>query len=77
MKDKTALFMVTGIIFGFITLVCTVCAKMFEYSLFVFFGKDVPWYYDCLGGIVLNTANFPIWVFSLIAENCTTTPLFP
>lgn len=77
MKDSTFISSLAGIIFGIIFLCLTICAKMFEYSLFVWFGKDVPWYLDCAGGLVLNGFNFPIWVFSLIAANCTTTPLFP
>lgn len=52
-------------------------AKMFEYSLFVCFGTDAPWYADLLGGLVLNVLNFPIfvlcWIINISGGN---TPLF-
>lgn len=49
-------------------LIVVIGAKMFEFSLFVLTGKDVPWYLDLLGGAVLNGANLPLWVFCLICK---------
>lgn len=55
-----------GLWVAFYVLMGFICTKMFEYSLFVVTGREVPWYLDLLGGLVLNGLNFPIWVFCLI-----------
>ena len=60
----------------FFVLAATVATKMFEYSFFVFFGRDIPWYCDLAGGLVLNGVNFPIWVLSLIISHTIETPVF-
>ncbi len=41
-------------------------AKMFAFSFWFVFGKNVPWYLDLAGGIVLNALNLPIWVITMI-----------
>ena len=56
-----------GIIAFFVTI-WFIVAKMFEYSLWSIFGKDVPWYLDLLGGLVLNGLNFPVFVLCLIGR---------
>ena len=45
------------------------CSACFAYSLDTIFGKDVPWYADLVGGLVLNGANIAIavvcWIITL------------
>lgn len=43
-------------------------AKLFEYSLWAIFGKDVPWYLDVCGGLVLNGMSVPLAVCCAIAR---------
>lgn len=54
-----------------------IVSKMFEYSLWCTFGKDIPWYGDLLGAVLLNGLNFPIFGISIIAKMCgIETPFF-
>lgn len=55
-----------------------VACLLFQYSLWVAFGKDVPWYFDLLGATVLNAANLPVAVLCLILQLAgVPTPFFP
>lgn len=54
-----------------------IAAKAFEYSLYVLFGTDAPWYADLIGGIVLNAANIPLAIICwIIAISGVPTPLW-
>jgi hypothetical protein len=52
-------------------------AEMFEFSLNVWFGKDIPWYWDYICGLVLNGVMVFVWIVSIIASFVTQTPVFP
>lgn len=67
------IYVYCSIIFFFLWALAT---KMFEYSLWVWFGKDVPWYLDLIGALAINGAIFFVWVISLIASYCHSTPIF-
>jgi hypothetical protein len=55
-----------------------ICSLMFQHSLWVITGKDVPWYLDVLGALVLNGLNIIVWVICLIIEALgIPTPLYP
>lgn len=62
---------------GFFFLMVRLCMLCFEYSLMTIFGKDVPWYVDLLGGLILNGFNIPIaivcWIIQLAGVE---VPLF-
>lgn len=51
----TSILIVSWWVLGFF-----VCAKLFEYSLWVLTGKDVVWYMDLLGGVICNGFLVPI-----------------
>ncbi len=57
--------LVMVVIIGLILWLCSAC---FAYSLDTIFGKDVPWYADLAGGLVLNGANIPIAVICWIVK---------
>jgi hypothetical protein len=58
--------------------VLTIVSKMFEYSFYTVFGKDIPWYLDLLGACVLNALNFPLWVICMIIRAAgVEVPLIP
>ncbi len=59
-----------------IGLAIYLATKMFEYSLWACFDKEVPWYFDLLGGTALNGLNFPIWAICLITAQFKDTPFF-
>lgn len=61
---------------GFYLALVAIATKMFEYSLWIWVGKDVPWYVDLLGALVLNGLNFIIFVISLITSFITHTPVY-
>jgi len=49
----------------------------FEYSLYIIIGKDIPWYADLIGGIVLNACIVSVAFICWVIELCgATTPLF-
>lgn len=57
------------IISFWLALVC-LAGLMFQYSLFTFTGKDVPFLLDIFGGIVTNAINFLVFVFCMIYRAC-------
>lgn len=63
----STLLIIYGAIIGIIFFIIT---KMFEYSLWCTIGKDIPWYGDLLGAILLNGVNFPVFGICLIARMC-------
>lgn len=59
------------IIYGAIVIgILLIIAKMFEYSLWCIVEKDIPWYGDILGAILLNGANLPVFGICLITRMC-------
>ena len=61
----------------FVTACLVMVAKCFEYSLWCFTGKDVAWYLDLLGGLVINGLNIPLAILCAILRACgVETPFF-
>jgi hypothetical protein len=64
---------VGSLIFSFFVAVFSLAAlimcKLFQYSFACVFGRDIPWYGDLAGGLVLNGFNLPIavvcWILTL------------
>ena len=58
-----------------------ILTKMFEYSFYTIFGKDIPWYLDFLGAIALSAcgaANIWIWIIcQIIRAAGVEIPLIP
>jgi hypothetical protein len=74
MKSLPGCLAYTAIIAAFFWLAAT----LFDYNLMCIIGKDVPWYADLAGGIVLNAVNLPVAVLLWIGEMCGASyPLFP
>ena len=69
MASSEASFLGCAIAFYFSVVAFTLflAAKMFEFSFWFVFGKDIPWYLDLLGGVVLNAVNLPLWVVTYIS----------
>jgi hypothetical protein len=59
---------VLGLATLFLTAVYTSFCLMFQHSFYMIFGKDLPWYFDILGGFILNGLNFCIWIVCLLAK---------
>ena len=54
-----------------------ICGFCFDYNLTVYFGKDIPWYGDCLAGFFTVPVNVPAAVIGYVLECCeVTTPIF-
>jgi hypothetical protein len=51
-----------------------VAALCFDYSFYRLFGKDLPWYVDLVGGLVLNAINIPVAVILWICEHADVLP---
>lgn len=51
-----------------LAVILFLATKMFEYSLWAIFGKEVPWYLDLVGGIVLNGANLVVFIICAFAR---------
>lgn len=56
-------------------LICLVIAIavagfVFDYSLNIYFGKDIPWYGDCLAGIFASPVAVPAAVIGFVLECC-------
>lgn len=46
----------------------------FDYSLYSYFGKDIPWYVDCLVGWFTSPINVPLAVIALVLRSCGVEP---
>ncbi|NQT40259.1 MAG: hypothetical protein HQ581_22390 [Planctomycetes bacterium] len=61
-----------------LVMVVVVCPMAFDYSLWTYFGKDIPWYGDVVCGVALNgviiSAALVAWV--LVLCDCE-VPLIP
>jgi len=54
-----------------------ICGFCFDYNLNVYFGKDIPWYGDCLAGFFTAPINVPAAVVGYVLECCdVVTPIF-
>lgn len=64
--ELTLVAILTGLWLCMVGGILFVVSKMFEYSLHTIFGKDVPWYLDLLGALILNGTNIIIWFVCLM-----------
>lgn len=68
-------------ILGGVVAVMYIISKMFEYSFYTIFGKDIPWYLDLLGGFILTCSlgiNFLVWAICMIIRAAgVEIPLIP
>ena len=54
----------------FVSALVTINAAMFDYSLGVIIGKDVPWWLDVIGSLVVSPFLFAVFVLCLILSYC-------
>lgn len=54
-----------GILVGITLFIVTL---MFEYSFQTIFGKDLPWFLDLLGGVILNGIILIVWFICLVCN---------
>ena len=70
-----------GGLMGGLMWLCAVVAIsgfFFDYSLMTIFAKDVPWYADCLAGVVTCIITVPVGIFCWVAVLCDVeTPFVP
>lgn len=53
-----------------------ICGLLFDYSLDIYFGKDVPWYVDCLAGAFTSPVTLPAAVVGCVLVHCdVATPI--
>ena len=43
---------------------------IFDYNLEAYFGKDIPWYFDCLAGVVVAPVNVTAAVVAFVMIEC-------
>ena len=61
----------------FLLIGFAVCGFCFDYSLTVYFGKDIPWYGDCLAGLLTSPISVPAAVIGYVLKCCDlATPFF-
>ena len=46
------------------------CGFVFDYNLNVYIGKDIPWYCDCLAGLLTSPVNVTAAVIALVLIEC-------
>lgn len=67
-----------GCYLAFFAVAWLLSAWAFQYSVMVWFGKDLPTWVDWLCGLLLMESMLVIWVVSLIADFVAeSTPIFP
>ena len=66
-----------GFYLAFIGLLWYLSTWAFQYSIMVWFGKDLPTWVDWTAGFFLGEVMPIIWVASLIADSIKDTPIFP
>lgn len=63
---------------GFIGLMWFLSTWAFQYSVMVWFGKDLPTWVDWVAGFFLGEVMPFIWIVSLVADFIAeSTPIFP
>ena len=60
--------------FVIISALWWLAAVCFDYSFNRLFAKDLPWYMDLIGGLVLNAINIPVAVILWICEHADVLP---
>jgi len=64
------------VLVGFV-LVAAICGFCFDYGLETYFGKDIPWYGDCLAGLFTSPVAVPAAVVGYVLVECDApTPIF-
>jgi len=53
-----------------LTIVMAVVGFAFDYSLYTYFGKDIPWYGDCIAGFFASPVACPAAVVGFILRCC-------
>jgi len=46
----------------------------FDYSLYTYFGKDIPWYGDCIAGLFTAPINIPATAIGFVLRCCGLEP---
>ncbi len=58
-------------------LTVAIAGFAFDYSLDVYFGKDIPWYGDCIAGTIASPVTVPAAVVGFVLKCCgVPTPIF-
>ena len=54
-----------------------ICGFCFNYALDTYFGKDIPWYADCIVGLFSGPITVPAAVVGYVLKACDVpTPIF-
>ena len=61
-----------GCIVYLIVLIVVLClgCVCFDYNLYFWFAKDVPWYVDAPVGLVLSECVIPLTLLTLVLDHC-------
>lgn len=53
------------------------CGFLFDYSLDTYFGKDIPWYGDCVAGFFASPVTVTAAIVGYVLVECDLpTPIF-
>lgn len=70
MKTETLAVIIAIMLWSLaLAFIAVIAGSAFQYTLFTFFGKDVPFWLDVLAGLVLSALNIPLFVVSLIVRH--------
>lgn len=62
---------ILGLLFGL-----AICGFFFDYNLTIYFGKNIPWYGDCVAGFLTAPINIPAAVIGYFLDaGAAGTPL--
>jgi hypothetical protein len=59
-----------------LVLALAIAGFCFDYSLYSYFGKDIPWYGDCVAGLFTAPINIPATVVAYVLRCCGMEPPF-
>ena len=81
-KRSSGLAMILGMLFGGKLMILAVAAAIggffFDYSLMMIFAKDIPWYADCVVGLVTCPVAVAVALGCWVAVLCDVeTPFVP
>ncbi len=60
-----------------VVVTLAICGFCFNYALDTYFGKDIPWYADCVVGMLCGPITVPAAVVGYVLKTCDVpTPIF-
>lgn len=59
---------------AWLAIALAIAGFCFDYSLYSYFGKNIPWYGDCVAGLFTAPINVPATVIAFVLRCCGIEP---